>query len=575
MNMETIKELAQDYIKRERHELFRSDVLNALEHGDAEGLNDRFYQELTFGTAGMRGVIGGGTNRMNPLTVSMVTQGLAAYLSSSRDNPLAVIAYDSRNYSQLFAETAASVLCANGIRAVMFRSLRPVPMLSFALRYLKADAGITITASHNPAEYNGYKVYWADGAQVTPPHDEAIVAEVNAVRAQPREIPSADLKEAQQKGLFGWIEQEVEEAYFQMVKSLALRPELFASQGDQMQVVYTALHGSGLGPVQRVLKDLGASVVTVEEQSEPNGDFPTVKNPNPEDPKAMALALEYAKNHHADIVLGTDPDADRLGIAVPVNRNKTEYHLLTGNQIAVLLCDYLYSGRGQGSGKTGVTVKSIVTSDLVRSITERWGGRCIDVLTGFKYIAQVMLELEQSSTEEFVLGAEESYGYLVETDVRDKDAVSAACMAVEMTKYHLNQRVSLLHRLEQIWSEFGYYEELVISRTLPGQRGMKQILDLMNHFRTEPIDRIAGDQVVSRTDLLNDETSLPRSNMIIFRLEEGRTFMLRPSGTEPKIKCYIFARSSLKDLEKAQSQAREVIRSYQEFFDKKLALITG
>ncbi len=574
MDIEKIMNLAKSYLAREHHEWFQSDVLDAVNREDIEGLNDRFYQELTFGTAGMRGIIGGGTNRMNPLSVSMVTQGLAAYASSCSAGSLVVIAYDSRHYSPLFARTAAGVLCANGLKTAMFRELRPVPMLSFAVRYLHAQAGITITASHNPAEYNGYKVYWSDGAQVTPPHDEEIVREVQAVRAAAGKIACMDLEEAEEKGLFQWIDDDVDEAYYSMVKSLSLRPELFSSSGNaSISVVYTSLHGAGRNPVHRVLGDLGTSVITVKEQDAPDGSFPTVSSPNPEDPKAMAIALEYAVYHKADIVLGTDPDGDRLGIAVPVDDSKTDYRLLTGNQIAVLLCDYLYSGRTEKNlGTKTVTVKSIVTTDLMRIITEHNGGRCVDVLTGFKYIAEIMKSLE-GTDEEFLFGAEESYGFLVEQDVRDKDAVSAACLAVEMTKYHQERGVSLLHRLEEIWKEFGYHEELVLSRTLPGQKGQQQILQLMEYFRNEVTEEIAGDRVTSRMDLLTGETGLSKSNMLIFRLEGGRSFMLRPSGTEPKIKCYMFANSDLKDLVKAKQQASEVIRGYEAFFDEKLALI--
>ncbi len=570
-SIQQLTEQAQRYIEKETHPWFRQDVEEALKRKDFEGLADRFYQELTFGTAGMRGVIGGGTNRMNPLTVGMVTRGLARYVCSQQDNPLVVIAYDSRSCSPLFAETAAQVLCAAGVRAQLFRELRPVPMLSFAVRYLKADAGITITASHNPAEYNGYKVYWSDGAQVTPPHDEGIVREVTAVRKAGEDIPLMDSNRAQDQGLFQWVSHEVDEAYYTMVSSLSLKPQLFRDSSPT--VVFTPLHGSGSAPVQRVLHDLGAKVILVAEQAEPDGAFPTVKSPNPEDRDAMKLAVEYGLKHGADIVIGTDPDGDRLGIAVPVTEDKDRYQLITGNQIAVLLCDYLFSANSQQGGADRlVTVKSIVTTDLLRVITEHYGGRCVDVLTGFKYIAEVMKSLE-GTDEQFLLGAEESFGYLVETEVRDKDAVSAACLAVEMTRYHQTRGVSLLRRLEEIWEEFGYYEERVLSRTLPGQKGQQQIARLMEYFRGEVTDEIAGEAVSSRMDLLRDEAPLPKSDMLIYRLQEGRSFMLRPSGTEPKIKCYLFGTSSIKDLAQARDEVKEVLDRYEKAFDRILDIV--
>ncbi len=570
MDEKTLKEAVQRYLEREEHAAFRTELQQAQEQGDAQDLRDRFYRELAFGTAGMRGVIGGGTNRMNPLVVSTVTQGLANYLKAAEGEGLVIIAYDSRQYSPLFAETAARVLCANGIPVAMFSELRPVPMLSFTVRYLRAQAGIVVTASHNPAEYNGYKVYWSDGSQVTAPHDEAIVREVEKVRKSSRNVPVMELEEAEAQGLFSWIGSEVEESYYRMVKSLTVRPELFKE--NPPSVVFTPLHGAGREPVLRVLGDRGIPVTEVKEQSEPDGKFPTVENPNPEDPQAMELALAYARKHKADIVLGTDPDADRLGMAVPADSRKEDYQLLTGNQIAVLLCDYLYAAAAEKGfgGRTPVSIKSIVTTDLIRSITESYGGRCADVLTGFKHIAQVMKSLEPSDNEFFLFAAEESYGYLVENEVRDKDAVSAAAAAVEMAQYHRSRGVSLQERLEEIWKTFGYYEEQVISKSLPGEKGQQQIASLMEYFRKEVHSLIAGDPVVSRLDLLADDSDLPRANMLIYRLEGERSFMLRPSGTEPKVKCYLFGRSSETPLEKAQEQVREVLQKYEAFFEEVL-----
>ncbi len=572
MDIEQVTKRAQEYVQRETHGFFRSDVLSAINREDIEGLTDRFYQELTFGTAGMRGVIGGGSNRMNPLAVARVTEGLGRYITGHQEDALVVIAYDTRNFSRLFAETAAQVLCRAGLTVQMFADVAPVPILSFAVRHLGAQAGITITASHNPSEYNGYKVYWADGAQVTPPHDEGIVTEVEAVRESGEPVEGMPLKEAEALGRFSWVDQQLHEDYYAMVRSVSIRPELFSRRESTLTVVFTPLHGTGLHPVERVLRDLGVSVITVDEQRDPDGNFPTVKNPNPEDPDAMSLALTYGVSNGADIILGTDPDGDRLGIAVPTTPDKTGYRLLTGNQIAVLLCDYICSGRRESGMDQLVTVKSIVTTDLMEKITEHYGGRCVNVLTGFKYIAQVIEQLAFSE-EHFVFGAEESYGYLVEQDVRDKDAVSAAAMAVEMAQYHLKRGVSLLQHLEELYGQFGYHQERVLSRTLPGQKGQQQISRLMDHFRMDVTDGVAGSRVVSRMDLLQEGTGLPKTNMLIYRLEEARSFILRPSGTEPKIKCYLFCSSGEKDLTAARREVMRLLDRYEEFFDDQLSLI--
>ncbi len=558
---------ARMYLEREHDPVFREDVEQVIAADDREGLIDRFYQDLSFGTAGMRGIIGGGTNRVNPMTVSTVTEGLARYIKDAGGD-LVVIAYDSRRYSQLFAQTAASVLCAHNIHVQMFPELRPVPMLSFAVRHLGACAGIVITASHNPAGYNGYKVYWSDGGQVTPPHDVSIVRRVKEVRAEHMEIPSLALEEAADAGLYSLVDSGVDEAYFTMVQSAAVRKHLFSEH--PAVVVYTPLHGSGRMPVERILTDLHAQVITVVEQAEPDGNFPTVVNPNPEDHKAMALAVDLAIARKADLVLGTDPDGDRLGIAVPTDGGKREYRLLTGNQIAVLLADYILTAR-QVAG-TPVTVKSLVTTDLVRKVTEARGGRCVDVLTGFKYIAEVMEQLE-GSDDVFVLGAEESYGYLVETDVRDKDAVSAAVMAVEMACWEQSRDRTLLDRLEELWDEFGYHEERVLSRSLPGQLGQRQIVKLMEHFRSTVMDSLGPFEVTQRIDLLSKDSGFPKTNMLIYRLAGGGSFMLRPSGTEPKIKSYLFAVSKAGDPADRIRAAAEELDAMEVYFDQQLSLV--
>ncbi|MCF7945436.1 MAG: phospho-sugar mutase [Spirochaetia bacterium] len=578
-NLEKLANRASYYISMEHNDWFKNDVMTVINKDDADGLNDRFYTTLAFGTAGMRGIIGGGTNRINPYMIRRITQGLANYINEFTGNNendgesgSVAAAFDSRNYSDVFAQEAAQVLCANGIHVHLYPELRPVPMLSFAVRKLGATAGITITASHNPAEYNGYKVYWSDGGQVTPPHDDGIVEKVSIL--DDSEIRVMDLKEAAKKGLFSYIKEDIDEAYFTMVKNLSLRPELFDTYAETVKIVYTPLHGSGLMPVERIFSDMGIELEIVAQQKEPDGNFPTVENPNPEDGQAMHLALELAREKKADIVMGTDPDSDRLGIAVPVNKSKENYTLLTGNQIAALLCDYLYrSSKEKGLLDSSCrTLKSIVTTELVKKITESYGGQCEDVLTGFKYIAEKMRAYENTG-ETYIFGAEESYGYLAERDVRDKDAVSAAFLAAEMTFYYTSLGISLLDRLEQLWNTFGYHEEKTLSYKFPGQSGQDIIKGIMKEFRDSVSDTIAGDPITEKTDLLKGDNNFPEADVLIYRLEGGKSFILRPSGTEPKIKCYIFAVSEEDNLESSKKAASETITAYTAFFEDIIASV--
>ena len=531
---------AQSYIGSEKTEAFRAEVEKALKAEDWDDLYDRFYTALAFGTAGMRGVIGGGTNRINTFMVRKVTQGLADYLKKI-ESPSCVIAYDSRNYSYEFAHSAALVLAANGVRTYLYDTLHPVPMLSFAVRYLKTTSGIVVTASHNPSKYNGYKVYWSDGGQVTPPHDIEIAKLANAVKAE--DIKDGDEDELRRSGILSSVPSDVDEAYYAMVKKSLRRPEIIESA--QIKVAYTPLHGTGNVPVRSMLKDLGIDVEVVEEQELPDGNFPTVKLPNPESAEAMSKAIELGKRIKADIVLGTDPDADRLGIAIPKNSEKSEYQLLTGNQIATLLADYLLvtsleMGRG---GKTPLVVKSLVTTDLVKKIAEKNGAICKDVLTGFKYIAEQMQKIDDdpSSVRYFLFGCEESYGFLTVNDVHDKDAVSSAVAAVEMMCYYASKGISLQQRLDAIYASYGYSTEVVFSRDYEGASGKEKMASIMAGFRALK----AGDTLVGRTiesieDLLKDGTDFPLSDVVIVRFKSGEKLVIRPSGTEPKIKYYIF-----------------------------------
>ncbi|KMQ49917.1 N-acetylglucosamine-1-P-mutase [Chitinispirillum alkaliphilum] len=549
MDKETLAEKANEYVKLERDSYFKSQVEGLLEKEDFEELNDRFYTDLEFGTGGLRGVIGGGYNRMNPYTVRRATQGLANYIKQtvSDKNASVVIAYDSRNFSDLFALEGAKVLCANGIKTYLFTSLRPVPELSFAVRKLKTTAGIVVTASHNPPEYNGYKVYWDDGAQVVSPHDEGIISEVMAVSGPIAEISK---EEAISSGMLEMIDEKIDGPFIQMIKNQAIRPDLIRSMGKDLKVVYTPLHGSGAVPVETALKQMGIEVMFVEEQKKPDGNFPTVDYPNPEEASALTLALDKAKKVKADLVMGTDPDADRLGIAAP---EKDDYVLLTGNQLGVLLTDYIFSSKkelGMLPAKPAF-ITTIVTTRLQQIIAEEYGAECYITLTGFKYIGEKIREFEsQTDGPQYIFGGEESYGYLVNTEVRDKDAVSAATMTAEMALYHRTKGKTLLDRLREIWVKYGFFKEVTISKTFKGESGKIKIDQVMESLRNNPPKQFANSKVLTVKDFRdgttlnmaenrkNENVNLPSSNVIQFTLDDQTIITVRPSGTEPKIKFY-------------------------------------
>ena len=539
--IEEILDKAGSYVKSEKEEYFRSQVEQMISSEDYDSLYDAFYTSLAFGTAGMRGVIGGGTNRINTFMVRKVTQGLADYCNSYSGSPSVVIAYDSRNWSKEFALSAALVLSANGVRTYLYDTLHPVPMLSFALRHLGTTAGIVITASHNPSKYNGYKVYWSDGGQVTPPHDIEIAKLANAVSAS--DIKDIDETEARKSGILSGVPDSVDEAYYSMVISSLRRPQVV--KGSPITVAYTPLHGSGNVPVREMLSRLGIRTEVVKEQELPDGNFPTVRLPNPESAEAMTKVIELAKAVKADIVLGTDPDADRMGLAIPTDSGKTDYLLLTGNQIASLLADYLLcTNREQGSrDRKPLVVKSLVTTDLVRKIAKENGADCKDVLTGFKYIAREMNAIDQGENKDnfFLFGCEESYGFLTVNEVHDKDAVSSAVAAVEMMCYYASKGITLQQRLDSIYAHYGYYTELVFSRDYEGAEGKAEMQRIMKNLRTLK----AGSSFVNRTiesveDLLADGTGFDRADVVIIRFTSGEKLVVRPSGTEPKIKYYIF-----------------------------------
>ncbi|MDR1249397.1 MAG: phospho-sugar mutase [Treponema sp.] len=538
---------AKDYIAKEGDALFRAEVEELLKKEDWTELEDRFYRNLEFGTGGLRGVIGGGYNRMNTLVVKSATQGLAAYVRGAFPEKAAagalaaVIAYDSRHFSPEFAEAAALILAANGIKTYLFSALRPTPELSFAIRRLGADTGIVVTASHNPAQYNGYKVYWGNGAQVIPPHDEGIIGEVNAVK----KIEEITRVEAFSRGMLELIDRQIDEPYQAMVRGRLFRPELIKARASEVKIVYTPLHGTGALHVEAALGSLGLKVITVPEQREGNGDFPTVSFPNPEEAAALELALKLGEQEGADVVMATDPDADRLGIAVPAKSSSANsrhgFVLLTGNQLGTLLADYIFLSFKE-TGRlppNAAMVNTVVTTGMQKRVAERYGARCFECLTGFKWIASVMARTEADGSAKVVYGTEESYGYLVEDEVRDKDGVSAAAMTAEMTLYWRSRGKSLLDRLDDLYGETGYWEDSGISKYFQGPRGPAVMRGIMEEYRKNPPKTLGGIEVEKVRDLARGDGDLPPSDVLQFYLRDGAVVSARPSGTEPKIKFYV------------------------------------
>ena len=548
--------------------------LKSLE-GNEDEIFDRFYRELEFGTGGLRGVIGAGTNRMNFYTVGKATQGLANFINKQGAAAKGVaIAFDSRRMSPEFADTAACVLAANGIKAYIFDSLRPTPELSFALRTLGCTAGIVVTASHNPPEYNGYKVYWEDGAQITAPKDAQIIGEVNAIKDY-AEIKKMTTEEAKAAGLYEVIGKEIDDKYMEALKKLVLHPEAIKQMASSLKIVYTPLHGTGNVPVRRVLKELGFEQVTVvPEQELPDGNFPTVSYPNPEDKKAFALALDLAKKVDADLVLATDPDADRLGVYAKDTKTG-EYKVFTGNMSGMLICEYEMSQK-KSLGilpDNGALVTTIVSSNMAQAVAKEYGMKFIECLTGFKYIGEQIKFFEQTGSNEYVFGFEESYGCLVGTHARDKDAVVAVMALCEAAAYYKTQGITLWDQMLNIYNKYGYYKEDLFTMTFKGADGAKKMQDMMDAYRKNTPKQVGAYKVLRLRDYKNDvitdlatgettPTGLPKSNVLYFELENDAWFCVRPSGTEPKIKFYAGIKgTSLEDSAKKLDELMEAIRN--------------
>ena len=518
---------------------------------DENEIKERFYMDLEFGTAGLRGIIGAGTNRMNIYVVRRATQGLANYIAKVDKKAQGVaIAYDSRHMSPEFAEEAALCLAANGIKAYIFESLRPTPELSFAVRHLGCVAGINVTASHNPPEYNGYKVYWEDGAQITPPHDSGIMGEVKSI-SDWNTVKTMDKAEAEKVGLFQVIGKEVDDAYMAELKKQVIHMDAIEKEGKNLKIVYTPLHGTGNIPARRILKELGfENVYVVKEQELPDGDFPTVSYPNPEAAEAFELGLKLAKEVDADLVLATDPDADRLGVRVKDKNG--EYHDLTGNMSGCLLANYELSQRKAVNGslpEDGALIKTIVTTNLADAIAKGYGVNLIEVLTGFKFIGQQILGFENSGKGSYLFGFEESYGCLIGTYARDKDAIVATMALCEAAAYYKTQGKTLWDAMIEMYEQFGYYKDAIQSVTMKGIEGLQKIQEIMNSLRQNPPAEFAGHKVTAvrdyKADTITDvatgavkPTGLPNSNVLYYELTDDAWVCVRPSGTEPKVKFY-------------------------------------
>ena len=541
-----------------RSDIFDEETKKELQEikDNSEEIKERFYKNLEFGTAGLRGIMGAGTNRMNKYTVMKATQGLANFINKENGQSRGVvISYDSRNNSKEFAIKSALCLNANGIKAYVFENLRPVPELSFAVRYLNCIAGIMITASHNPPKYNGYKVYWEDGAQITSPKDKQIIEEVNAVNDY-AEIKSISLEEAMKKGLYNSIAGNIDDAYMEELKKQVINEDIIKKQAKNLKIVYTPLHGTGNVPVRRILQELGfENVFIVPEQEQPDGNFPTVDYPNPEDKKAFKLALELAQKVDADIVLATDPDADRLGVYAKDSKTN-KYMPFTGNMSGMLIAEYLLSQRREKGilPDNGALITTIVSTNLAKAIANEYNLKLFEVLTGFKYIGEKIKQFEENGKYVYQFGFEESYGCLIGTHARDKDGICAVMSLCEAAAYYKNKGLTLWDQMLNIYEKYGYYKEEAISLTFEGLEGANKIQNMLEKLRKNPFNNIGNFKVLKfrdyKEEIIKDlmtgkvtKTDLPNSNVLYYELENESWCCVRPSGTEPKIKFYLGVKS--------------------------------
>jgi len=566
-----ILERAKEWLSEKFDKETQNQVKDLIDNNEKE-LVESFYKNLEFGTGGMRGIMGVGTNRMNVYTVGMATQGLANYLNKTfaGQEIKVAVSFDSRNNSRLFAKTCADIFSANGIKAYIFDALRPVPELSFAVRELGCKSGVMITASHNPKEYNGYKAYWSDGAQVVDPHDKNIVEEASKVKI-------SDVKFQGNPDLIETLGEDFDKIYLEKIKGLTLSQDSINKFKD-IKIVYTPIHGSGVRLVPEILKMKGfENILTVKEQCNPDGNFPTVVSPNPENAEALTLAIKLAKENGADLVMATDPDADRVGIAV--RNNEGEFVLLNGNQTAAILTYYLLTKWNENSKLDGnqYIVKTIVTTELLKDIADKFGVKCYDVLTGFKFIADVIRKNEGKAT--FIGGGEESYGYLAGDFVRDKDAVNACSLIAEAACWAQEKGKTMYQLLLEIYSKFGYYREALVNVVKEGKSGAEEIQKMMDDYRNDPPVFIGSSSVVVIKDYLTQKTSnildgtdeniyLPKSNVLQFFLEDGTKISIRPSGTEPKIKFYFGVKEDIKNIDniaQVEKAALDKIESIKKF----------
>lgn len=579
MDSKTILAHAHQYMTEETDPSFVKEVEQLIAENNEKELFDRFYRRLEFGTAGLRGEIGGGTNRMNPAVIKKATQGLADYFietfpEKAKNGALkAVIAYDSRRYSDVFAESTALIFAANGFTVYLFSALRPTPELSYAIRLLGCDTGVVITASHNPPQYNGYKAYWNDGAQVVPPHDTGIIEKVNAVQ----KIKMTSRDEAIKSGKLIIIDREIDEKYWASVKAKLHRGDLIKEMSQSVKIVYTPLHGTGAVHVEKVLGDMGFTILTVPEQREPDGNFPTVSYPNPEDPAALKMAIALAEKEGADILMATDPDADRFAAAV--KDASGHMHLITGNQMGALFTDYIcLTAKEFGiMPEKPAIIRSIVTSLLSDHIAEKYGVKTFECLTGFKWICNKAEEITKDGYT-YIYGFEESYGYNFGLELRDKDGIAASAICAEMTLYWRKQGKSLLDRLNELFKQHNFYCERTINKVFPGAEGVETMNNIMAALRKSPLRRISGVEVQTVWDvkhsclynpLTPEKTSriyIPVSDVLRYFLEDGTIICIRPSGTEPKIKFYIIhpeaMRENNNDLDAARKQAEKKIELF-------------